>query len=892
MIEPILKTKFHHPFIPSNWVSRPHLTEQLERGFAHKLVLISAPAGFGKTLLVCAWIDKCRNLVAWLSLDKSDNDLIRFWTYFVWALRTLQPDLGEAVLEVLQTSGTVSTENILMALINEISSLPGEYCLVLDDYHLIETREIHTAIEFLLNHQPQNLHLMITTRYDPPWPLHLFRSRQEMIELRQNDLSFSVDETEKLFNQKLKFKLSAEEIGALRERTEGWAAGLQFAAISMKMQGDRASFIKGFTGSNRFIFEYLIEEVLQKQGHEIRDFLLQTSILDTLTAPLCDAVLERNNSQETLEYLERANLFLIALDDERRWYRYHHLFANLLQRQLELLPCDKAELHRRASHWLHQNSLAEEALDHALRAGDIDLAIWIIEENILPLLESSNLTKLSAWLRLIPDDRKKERSWLCCAEAWVAVNLGQFEQMHFWLASAESVLKKTLPTAQTPHPSGEYQWDETDQIKGYIALIHSTYSFFRGDFQEGVSKSREALDLFPAEDWLGTSQAWMNIALYLQRIGKIEDALVSNQKAIEILESAGKTGPRYLSPFIVRAGILLAKGKLGEAETNFNQLVQTSPQGRLLPPSAGIALSALSRIYRERNELKKALNAANKGQEISRQWGHLDFVVSSYIDKAEILLSMGDIPRAFDALEAGKREFGDFQWPSQLEIPEVEMHTLAGDLDFVIRWSQKKQLHPRAEIEYIQIGTYLVFARLLAAQSRYDEAHILLGRLEVVAEQAGAVYSLIKIKALQAVVCQGLNLHQEAMAALKKAIMLGEEENFIRAIIDAGRPIAGLLSELLRSARGPAIYLNNLLGAMPGRERDGRTAIPRLIEPLSNRETEILRLLDTQMTSNEIAETLFIAVSTARTHVKHIYKKLGVKRRFEAVQRARDLGLI
>jgi len=892
MTEPFLKTKFHHPSIPPNWVSRPHLTEQLEHGVAQKLVLISAPAGFGKTLLVCEWIDNYRKSVAWLSLDKSDNDLIRFWTYFMWALRTIQPDLGEAVLEVLQASEPASIETILMALINEIASSPGELCLVLDDYHLIETPEVHTAFEFLLNHQPPNLHLMITTRYDPPWPLHLFRSRQEMIELRQRDLSFSVDETEMLFNQILKFKLSAEEIGALRARTEGWAAGLQLAALSMKKQGDRASFIQGFTGSNRFIFEYLIEEVLQKQGHEIRDFLLQTSILDTLTAPLCDAVLEKNNSQETLEYLERANLFLIALDEERRWYRYHHLFASLLQRQLELTPCDIAELHRRASHWLHQNNLAEDALSHALQAGDTDLAIWIIEENILPLLESSNLTKLSAWLRLIPEDQKKERPWLCCAEAWVAVNLGQFEQMHVWLASVESVLKKITPATQTPQPRGEHHWDEADQIRGYIALIHSTHSFFRGDFLGGASKSREALDYLPAEDWLGNSQAWMKIALYLQRIGKIEEALESNQKAIGILESAGKTGNQYLSPFMVRAGILLTKGKLREAESNFKYLLQISPQGRLLPPSAGIALSALSRIYRERNELEKALNTANQGQEISRQWGHLDFVVSSYLDIAEILLSMGEVSRAFEALEAGKREFGDYKWPPQLEIPEVEMHALAGDLDFVSRWSQKKQLHPSAEIEFIQTGSYLVFARLLAAQSRYDEAHILLERLKMVAEQAGAIYLLIKILALQAVVCQGLNLHQDAMAALKKAVTLGDEENFVRAIIDAGQPIAGLLGELRRSVRSPAVYLDILLGAIPGEDKNGQTAIPRLIEPLSHRETEILQLLDTKMTSNEIAEMLFIAVSTARTHIKHIYEKLGVNRRFEAVQRARDLGLL
>jgi LuxR family maltose regulon positive regulatory protein len=894
MFTPLLQTKLHPPIPPSNLVSRPHLTGRLEAGSLRKLTLISAPAGFGKTILVCEWITAYKKPVAWFSLDEEDNDPVRFWAYFITALRTLQPVIGEAALDVLGDAQPAPIENILTALINEISSYTHDFFLVLDDYHLIETAEVHAAFEFLLQHQPQNLHLVITTRYDPPWSLHLLRSRQEMSELRQKDLSFSVDETEVLFNRALEFHLPAEDIKALQNRTEGWAVGLQLAAISMGEYRDPSVFFKGLAGNNRFIFEYLIEEVLQKQSPEIQDFLLKTSILEYLTAPLCNALLERENSQEILEYLTHANLFLTASDEEGRWYRYHHLFASLLRVQLERVRLDSSELHRRASHWLMDNHLAADALGHALRAKDLDLAIRIIEKNVLNLLETGVLASLSSWLKSIPQQRKFGRPWLCIAEAWIAVNVGQFDRVSFWLAHAGDILHRIQTETNAPKPEQSYAQAEIAHIKGHMALIDSSQSFFASEFTQAALKSRKALEYLPELDWLGRSQAWMNIAVGYQRTGKLEEALESNQKAITILEAAGRTKSVYHSPQIIQAGILFTKGQLRKVEAIDKSLIRAAQHGAIRSPIAGIALSGLSRIYRERNELDSALKCAEEGLEISRSWGNIDFVVSAYIDKAEILLSMGKVRTAFETLETGKRVFEDSTWPPLLATIEAELHLIGGDIDFASRWLQQTRLHPKDEVEYVQMEEYLVLARLLSAQARYAEAQELLARLQEIAERTGAVYRLIKILALRAVSFEALGQRKDALLALKQAVKLGENEGFVRAIIDAGNPIAGMLGELRADPHCLLSYIDTLIAGMPVRiqSEKANAELQGLIAPLSNREIEVLQLLDSCKTSNEIAGTLVIAVSTVRSHIKHIYAKLGVSRRFEAVQRARELGLI
>ena len=892
MFEPLLKTKFHPTAPPSNLVSRPHLTSQLEAGSLHKLTLIAAPAGFGKTILVCEWIATYKKSVAWFSLDKEDNELIRFWIYFISALQTIQLAIGEGAMDVLGNSHPAPIENILTALINEISSATEDFFIILDDYHLIETAEVHATFEFLLQHQPQNLHIIITTRYDPPWSLHLLRSRQEMNELRQKDLCFSVDETETLFKRVLKFNLRIEDIRALQTRTEGWVVGLQLAALSMEGDRDPSAFVKGFADSNRFVFEYLIEEVLRKQPPELQEFLLKTSILDYLTAPLCDAILERENSQEILEHLEHAHLFLTVLDDENRWYRYHHLFASLLQIKLEQSHIDSTGLHHRASLWLQENNLAADALGHAFLADDVDLAIRIIEQNVLNLLESGRLAKLSSWLKLIPDGQDEGRPWLCIAKAWIAINLGKFNNINSWLDCAEQMLDKLQDSNNSFEPPVQNALNSVTHMRGHIALIHSTQNFYLGNFPEAITQSQKALEYLPEKDWLGNSQAWMNIAIGMQRFGRIREALESNRKAISILEAAQKTKSAYLSPYIIQAGILSTIGELRKTEAIYKNQIQASQSAIIRSPITGIALSALSRIYRERNELDAALRYAEDGLEISLQWGQVDYVVSSYIDKADVLLAMGDFQGAFEMLGAGKQTFDNFIWPPQLEILEVEMHILASDIDFANRWFQKKQFNPGEKIEYFQLGEYLVFARLLVAQSQHDEARKLLGRLRMVAESAGAIFSLIKIEALLAVACYGLNLHQDALDALKKAVLLGEDENFVRAIIDAGSSNAKMLSELRFDPQCPQVYVDKLIAGIPQINGKTNADLPSLIEPLSNRELEVLQLLDTSMTSNEVAEALFIAVSTVRVHIKHIYAKLGVSRRFEAIQRAKELRLI
>jgi LuxR family maltose regulon positive regulatory protein len=891
-IEPLLNTKLHPPIFPASLIPRTQLIDRLEKGSSRKLTLISAPAGYGKTVLVCEWIAAYKRPVAWLSLDKDENDPARFWGYFISALHTLQPAFGKTELEVLGEPQHAPISNILTVLINEISSLSKDLVIILDDYHLIETSEIHTAFEFLLQHQPSNLHLIITTRFDPPWSLHLLRSRQEISELRQKDLSFTKDETEIFFNQVYKFNLPITDIDILHTRTEGWAAGLQLAAVSMIGLPDPSGFIQGFAESHSYIFEYLIEEVLKKQPPELQDFLLKTSILDYLTAPLCDDMLDRENSQEILENLEQAHLFLSALDSEKRWYRYHHLFASLLQVQLENTIIEIPELHRRASLWLQANNLTADALGHALCAQDIDLAIHIIETNVLSLFETGSLAELSSWLNMIPAEKEKSKPWLCIARAWVAINLGKLDQVNPWLVHAEQALESIKKTDESDESETRADLIDNNQVRGYIAIIQNSYYAFQGDFTQAVFKAQEALTYLPADDWLGTSHAWTALAFNLRRTGNLEEALRSARKAIAILDAANKNRSAYYSPYILLGSIHTIRGELQAAEAVFKDQIQSSQEGALRSPIAGIAMCALSRIYHERNELEKALCLVNEGMEINHRWGFVDFVLSAYIDKAEILLAMGDYHKAFELLETGKREFSDFSWPSHVAAIEAEMHLLAGDINFVNQWVQHSQLHPDDEIEFQKMEEYIVLARFLVSQTQYAKARDFLGRLQSISEKTGTIYWLIKILALLSVACQNLDFRQEARVALKKAVRLGENEGFVRAIVDAGTPVAQVLNQLRFNPHCSQVYIAKLRDAIPQSERRANRDRDLLIEPLSNRELEILRLLDSKMTSNEIAEMLVIAVSTVRVHIKHIYAKLGVNRRFEAIERARELGLL
>jgi LuxR family maltose regulon positive regulatory protein len=891
-IEPLLNTKLHPPILPPNLIPRSRLINQLEEGSSRKLTLISAPAGYGKTILVCGWIAAYNRLVAWLSLDKVENDPIRFWWYFISAFRTLQPAFGKTELEVLGEPQHAPISNILTVLINEISSLTKNLLIVVDDYHLIETSEIHTAFGFLLQHQPSNLHLIITTRFDPPWSLHRLRSQQEISELRQKDLSFTKDETETFFNQVYKFNLPTTAINILHSRTEGWAVGLQLAAVSMIGQPDPSRFIQGLAESSNYVFDYLIEEVLKNQTLELQDFLLKTSILDYLTASLCDYILERENSQEVLEYLERSQLFLSSLDKEKRWYRYHHLFASLLQVQLDNTKINAAELHHRASLWLQANNLAADALGHALCAQDIDLAIQIVENNILNLFETGGLVKLSSWLKMIPVERVESKPWLCIASAWVAINLGKLDQVDPWLVNAEQALERLQKMQDSTELVTRDDLIYRNHVKAYIALVQNSYYAFQGDFNQAAFKAQEALSHLPAEDWLGNSLARTALAFNLRRIGRLEEAFNSARKAIAILEVANKNRSAYYSPYILLGSIHMVRGELHEAETVYKSQIQASQEGALRSPIAGISMCALSRIYRERNELEKALCLVNEGMEINHQWGFVDFILSGYIDKAEIFLAMGDYHGAFELLETGKREFSDFTWPSHIAAIEAEMHLLAGDINFVNQWVQHSQLHPDDEIEFQKMEEYIVLARLLIAQTEYAKAKDFLARLQGIAENTGTIYWLIKILALQSVVCHSLDQRHEARIALKEAVRLGESEGFVRAIMDAGTPVAQVLSQLRFNPHCSQVYIAKLRDAIPQSEGRANRDRDLLIEPLSNRELEILRLLDSKMTSNEIAEMLVIAVSTVRVHIKHIYAKLEVNRRFEAVQRAKELELI
>jgi len=464
----ILSTKISIPPLREDYAPRPRLLERCAAGLARKLLLVSAPAGFGKTTLLTAWINHERRRsqipFGWLSLERADGVPTRFWTYLIHALQVAVSHLGDVALGMLEASEQPPIENVLTVLLNAIAAYDQPLVLVLDDYHLLEAPAIHENLLFFLEHQPPHFHLVLATRIDPPWPLARLRARQQIVEVRQNDLRFTGEEAAKFLHRSMRLNLPPEDVAALDARTEGWIAGLQMAALSLQRQSDARAFVAAFTSNDRYIFDYLLEEVLQQQTPDVQDFLLKTAILDQMSHELCDATLERDDSQEILEYLERANLFLIPLDHERYWCRYHHLFAQLLVGHGKKLGFDDAPYHRRASAWLEAHRLPAAALGHALQAGDFAEAARIAEDNALVMLGQGHLGKLASWLDTLPEALTQARPWLCVAQAWLAVYAGKVEHTEQWLARAETLLHASVAVTQTA---------EERRISGHIAMIRS-----------------------------------------------------------------------------------------------------------------------------------------------------------------------------------------------------------------------------------------------------------------------------------------------------------------------------------------------------------------------------------------------------------------------------------
>jgi LuxR family maltose regulon positive regulatory protein len=924
MATPLLKTKLYIPPARPEMVSRPRLIERLNAGLHRKLTLISAPAGFGKTTLLSEWVAGCECPVAWLSLDEGDNDPARFLAYFVAALQTIHDDLGEAALAMLQSPQPPPIESLLTGLINEIAALPGPgdrescpYVLVLDDYHLITARPIHEAVTFLLDHLPPQMHLIIATRADPPLPLARLRARGEMIELRANDLRFTPDEAASFLNDVMGLELSAEDIAALDARTEGWIVGLQMAALSMRGRKDVSGFIRTFTGSHHFILDYLVEEVLEQQPSDIRAFLLKTSILERMTADLCDAVLEIGDwrseiadhiqspcfSQEMLERLERANLFVIPLDDERRWYRYHHLFADLLRNQLALAYPDQVScLHQRASGWFEEEGFTEETIAHAFAAKDYERVASLVEKYARDMLHQSKYNILVSWLEALPKELVQTRPWLCVYQSWTRHWAGTREGGEECLENAEQVLSSLPPSGEPEEQPKEIlsiSEEEKRLIPGYIATVRAHYALTNEEIPRVLEQAQKALRLLPEDDYFTRGTAAIALGGAYWGMGDVSGA---EQAFAERAANALKGGYHYrASSALCYAGMQQVKqARLLKAQETFRDALALAqgPGGRRFP-NAGYPLVKLGELACEWNDLESARRDVDEGVELCTQLGHADLLAEAYAALARVQLAQRDFASVKDTLQRGdqlsrgtKLDPWAVCW---LDDCRLRLWLSAGQLDEAIRWAQTSGLSVDGDFRYHHDLHHINLARVLIARAmqqpsgpHLNEALRLLGRLLEAAEAAGWVHEAIKVLILQALALQARGDRKEALAALARALTLAEPAGYVRTFIDEGAPMGTLLRQAV--ARGIAVdYVGKLLAVL---ESETRPSPSPLIEPLSEREMEVLRLLTTSLSSTEIAQELFISVNTVRSHIKSIYDKLNVHRRRDAVQRARELGLL
>jgi LuxR family transcriptional regulator, maltose regulon positive regulatory protein len=909
MSTPILATKLYIPPPQPKVVLRPRLIERLNEGLHRRLILISAPAGFGKTTLLSEWVAGCERPAAWLSLDEGDNDPTRFLAYLVAALHTIAPNIGEGVLGVLQSPQLPPTESILTALLNEITTLPDDFVLVLDDYHVIDARAVDDALAFLIEHLPPQMHLVIATREDPHLPLARLRARGQMSELRAADLRFAPDEAAEFLKGVMGLSLSEEDIAALETRTEGWIAGLQLAALSMRGREDVPGFIRAFAGDNRYIVDYLVEEVLQRQPKRIRSFLLQTSILERLNGPLCDAVTDQEEGNARLEALERGNFFVVPLDDKRQWYRYHHLFAEVLYAHLMAEQPDQVStLHRRASEWYEHNGSAADAIRHTLAAEDFERAADLVELAVPAMRRSRQEATLLGWLKALPDELLHCRPVLGVAYAHVLLASGEFEGVEDRLRDAEQWLDTTADRRARPDaPAAEMvvvDEEEFRRLPGMIAIARAGQALALGDVADTVKYARRALDLAPEDDHLTRGGAAGFLGLVSWTSGDLEAAHRSYADGMASLQRDG-----YISDAvggaIALADIRIAQGRLRQAMRTYERGLQlATEQGDPVLRGTADMYVGMSELYRERNDLDAATQHLLRSKE---QGEHTGFPQNPYrwrVAMARIREAQGDLDGALDLLDEAEGLYVSDFYPNVRPIAALKARVWVaqGRLGEALGWVREQGLSAHDDLSYLREFEHITLARVLLARYKSDreersvhEAMGLLERLLQAAEEGERTGRVIEILVLQALAHEAQGDSPSALVPLKSALALAEPEGYVRVFVDEGRPMAQLLSEA--AARGiMPDYTARLLAAFKAEEQEAdESRLPPaqpLAEPLSQRELEILQLIAQGLSNREIGERLFLALDTVKGHNRRIFSKLLVQRRTEAVAKARSLNIL
>ena len=892
----LLATKLHMPGPRPGMVPRSRLTARLEGGLARGLVLVCGPAGYGKTVLLADWARRGELPAAWLSLDAGDNDPARFWHHAVAALDRARPGTGERVAPLLGPPAPSSFQGLVTALINDLAA--DQALLVLDDYHLIGAPQVHESLAFLVEHRPAGITVVLASRSDPPLPLARLRARGQLTEIREAELRFTPAEAAELL-QHAASGLPDASVAALAARTEGWAAGLQLAALSLRGQHDAAAFVAAFTGSHRYVLDYLAEEVLERQDEQLRTFLLETSVLDRLSGPLCNAVTGRGGSQALLEEAERAGLFLIPLDELRGWWRYHHLFADLLRARLQQeQPGRTAQLHRNAAAWCQEHGLADDAIGHAAAAGETAWAARIIEQhfNLVHRIRGEAAT-IDRWLSVLPAEVVRSRPRLLLAQAHMAADSGHPEVVEPLLDAADCAPPGWADEPFEPASGAAASF--LINVPALITLHRSYLAQLHGDAGATAAFAAQTLaESKPEEGALSaTAHGFLAVAEWLRgRLTEAERALASSL-----------TGWRETSQLTLIAWgcyqlvlIQLAQGRLDAAALTCEQALDSLVTSGLPAPAAGPGYAGLAGIAYQRDELGLALRHATEGIALCRQFVYTPPLAGGLATLAWIRQATGDPAGALEAItEAGQAAPGPAGLLNPVPAQRARLLLAQGDLPAAARFAPDNGLGPDDGPDYARESGHLVLARVLLAQDRPGQALALLDRLHAAAKARNRTGSLIETSALRALALAATGEEAGAVTTLAGALLLACPQGHVRVFADEGLPMAALLGRLLAAQRAGRAAADVPLGYLARLQRAFAAGPPApdlgpsgIIEPLTSRELEVLKMMATGRPNQAIAGELVVTLDTVKKHVGHVLGKLGAANRTEAVTRARELSLI